>query len=204
MASRNTVRQFDTQAYYHIYNRGVEKRTIFADEEDYAVFLAMLKRHLSEGVHKDKSGRPYQQYRDIELLAFCLMKNHYHLFIYQNNDAQAFSKLLRSVGTAYTAYFNRKYKRVGHLFQERFKASRITTDGYLQHISRYIHLNPSKPLGYEWSSLPYYLGQRHTDWVRPARIVEMFSGPDDYRAFVKDYADQKQMLDEIKHELANF
>lgn len=202
MPARNIVKQYVPHAYYHLYNRGVEKRKIFLDQDDFSVFLALLRRHLDAEPHKDKSGREYVRY-DIELLAFCLMPNHFHLFIHQGEDPEALTKLMRSVATAYTMYFNRKYSRVGHLFQERFKASWITNDAYLQHISRYIHLNPSDYKRYEWSSLPYYLGKRKAEWVRPERILGTFDSVRDYLEFVEDYEGQKSILDELKHELAS-
>lgn len=203
MPSRNVVREFDSDAYYHIYNRGVEKRRIFLETADYIYFLGLLERHLSKTGKKDKSGRIYKQYKNIHLLAYCLMSNHFHLLIYQDKDPQEFSKFLQSVSTAYTMYFNKKYKRVGHLFQERFKASRITRDNYLEHISRYIHLNPSKPFKYRWSSLQYYLGEYQSEWLQHERILSMFAGVDAYRNFVMDYQENKLMLDELKYELAN-
>ena len=203
MASKNTIRQFDTDAYYHIYNRGVEKRSIFQDDTDYVYFLHLLERHLGNEVQKDRKGRLYIQYESLELLAFCLMPNHFHLFMYQKDDPAEFTRLLRSVCTAYTMYFNRKYERVGHLFQDRFKAVRIDSDEYLQHISRYIHLNPPKPFEYKWSSLNYYVGNKRAEWIRPDRVLEIFKDRDDYMQFVQDYEEQKIFLDEIKHSLAD-
>lgn len=203
MASRNTIRDHMTESYYHVYNRGVNKRKIFLEDKDYMVFLNLLKRYLGRQVSKDRYGREYENYfAHLELLAFCLMPNHFHLLIYQDDDPEAVTGLLRSICTAYTRYFNQKYKRVGHLFQDRFKASRIENDSYLEHISRYIHLNPHQPETYAWSSLPYYLIQKQADWVRPDRIKELFEN-DNYLLFVQDYKAHKTMLDEIKHELAN-
>ncbi len=203
MASRNTIRQYDVNAYYHIYNRGVEKRKIFVDDEDYTVFLAMLKRYLDSEEHKDRSGRIYNRIEGLELVAFCLMPNHFHLFVHQIDDPRAFTKLLHSVCTAYTSYFNRKYKRVGHLFQDRFKASRVTNEDYFMHITRYIHLNPGKPVGYQWSSLEYYLGNKSADWLHPDKVLSSFSSPQDYLKFVRDYIGYKKQLEEIKYSLAD-
>lgn len=203
MPSKNVIRHYDSDAYYHIYNRGVEKRDIFLDEEDYGVFLSLLKRHMDDKPHQDKSGRQYEQFKDIELLAFCLMPNHFHLFIFQGDDAQAFTKLMQRISTSYTMYFNRKYNRVGHLFQERFKASRITSDDYLQHVSRYIHLNPREPFSYKWSSLPYYEGKLQAAWLKPQKAMAQFNNFKDYQQFLKDYQGQKKILDELKRELAD-
>ena len=122
MPSKNSIRVYSADAYYHIYNRGVNKSDIFIDSTDYAVFLSFLKRHLSDKSEKDAKNREYANYsNEVELLAFCLMPSHFHLLIHQKTS-EAFTMLLRSVCTAYTMYFNKKYKRVGHLFQDRFKA----------------------------------------------------------------------------------
>lgn len=202
MPSRNLEKIFIPQAFYHVYNRGVEKRDIFLDDDDYAVFLNLLKRYLSNKPAKDTKGREYEWlYPDLELLAFCLMPNHFHLLLYQNNAA-AITRLMRGVCTAYTMYFNRKYKRVGTLFQDRFKASHIQDDAYLQHISRYIHLNPQDFENWSYSSLSYYLGNKSASWVRPTKILELFEG-DSYLNFVRDYTEYKRSLDELKHQLAN-
>lgn len=114
------------------------------------------------------------------------------------------TELLRAVMSSYGLYFNRKYKRVGPIFQSRYKASRITADPYLQHISRYIHLNPKIWQDYAYSSLPYYLGQRSAEWINPTAILDIFShNRNEYLSFVRDYKAQKQMLDELKWELAD-
>lgn len=85
---------------------------------------------------------------------------------------------------------------------DRFKASMINQDAYLEHISRYIHLNPPNYRNYEWSSLPYYLGNKQAGWVKPGRILELFVD-DDYASFVADYEGNKRMLDTLKEDLAD-
>jgi len=99
-------------------------------------------------------------------------------------------------------YFNKKYTRVGHLFQGRFKASRITTDEYLVHISRYIHLNPKDYLNWQYSSLPYYIRGWETEWVRPEKIYGLYEWGS-YEKFLEDYVGYRDTLSELKHELAN-
>lgn len=101
-------------------------------------------------------------------------------------------------------YFNKKYKRVGPLFQGRFRASLITSDSYLQHISRYIHLNPSTYKNWPYSSLPYYLGLQTAEWCQPDRILDLFRDRQEYENFVADHEAHKKQLDDIKHELANY
>ena len=201
MPSRNRVKVYIPDSYYHIYNRGLNKQHIFKDDYDYSVFLNLLKRYLSNESIKDKMGREYGSLNDrIELLAFCLMPNHFHLLIYQH-DELAMTALLRRVGTAYSTYFNKKYRRTGPLFQERFKANRISKDEYLIHISRYIHMNPSDYKNWEYSSLAHYLDKNKAGWIKPEKILSLFEG--DYMNFLEDYEDNKRILDEIEIELAN-
>lgn len=203
MPSRNRIKQYVDESYYHVYNRGVDKKVIFKDKDDYAVFLNLLKRYLDDKPSKDSSGREYEWlYHEIELLAFCLLPNHYHLLLYAK-DASAMTRLLRGVATSYSIYFNKKYKRVGPLFQDRFKASWILRDNYLVHISRYIHLNPKQWRTWGFSSLPYFIGKNNAAWVRPQRLIDLFEG-EDYLAFVSDYESYKNELDELKQELANY
>jgi putative transposase len=101
-------------------------------------------------------------------------------------------------------YFNKKYKRTGPLFESRYKASLITEDAYLEHVTRYIHLNPRDWRYYDYSSLPYYLQQISDEWVRPERISSRFARPATYLEFVQDYIQNKELLDILKHELADF
>jgi len=173
------------------------------DEQDYTVFLNLLKRYLSKETTSDKYGRDgVTYYGSIELLAFCLMPNHFHLLLYINEKPFDIAELLRRLSTSYAVYFNKKYNRVGSLFQGTYKAVRINNDSYLQHISRYIHLNPKDYKVWEFSSLPYYSGVKQAEWVRPERILEVFDG-NSYEEFLQDYEDQKAMLDEIKYDLAD-
>lgn len=203
MPSRHSIKTYIPNTYYHIFNRGVGKRTIFKEQKDYIVFLNLLKRHLSLQPISDRQGREYPWYaKDIQLLAFCLMPNHFHLLVFQS-DETAMTRLMRSICIAYTMYFNKKYKRVGHLFQDRFKAAIIDNDSYLQHISRYIHLNPESYQDYKWSSLPYYKAKMAAEWIKPDKILEIFDSREEYEIFLNDHKDHKQMLDEIKESLAN-
>jgi putative transposase len=203
MPGRNIIKEYASDQYYHVYSRGVAKQQIFLDEDDYAAFLHLLKRYLSPGKSVSKARVTYPSYYGrAELSAFCLMSNHVHLLIYQT-DEKALPELMRSVMTSYSMYFNRKYKRVGPVFQSRYRASRITSDSYLDHISRYIHLNPREWLEYPYSSLKYYLGKAEAEWVAPKKILDLFPSTDQYLEFVKDYEGYKDMLDEIHWELAD-
>lgn len=201
MPIRNTTKQYDAPAYYHIYNRGAGNTPIFLDDQDRTKFLSLFARHLDpHDESKMTDGTVYAKY-DVELIAYCLMGNHFHLLLYQESNPQAITQLMRSVATAYTMYFNRKYKRYGHLFQSIFKASRIVNDAYLLHITRYIHMNPRNYLRYKWSSLAYYLGRDESLWVHPERVNDMT--PKQYHEFLASYEGKKVELEVIKSELAD-
>lgn len=203
MPSRNIYKHYLPDTYYHAYNRGLNKQPIFLDEHDYTVFLGLLKRYLGTQPEIKSNRQPHPSYRDhVELLAFCLMPNHFHLFMYQT-DPEGMKQLLKSLSVSYNMYFNKRYRRVGPLFQQRYKAVNITDDSQLLHISRYIHLNPDAYNTYKWSSLPYYVGTKQADWLQPGRILEQFNGPADYQQFVDEYKDRRDELALLKDELAD-
>jgi putative transposase len=203
MPSRNVLKVDVTDSFYHVYARGNSRGKVFPEAEDYEQFIAFLKRYLSAEEAHDQYGVSYPNfYNKIELIAFCLMPNHFHLFVYQHQQG-AMTALMRSLLTSYSRYFNKKYHRSGPLFESRFKASLISDDAYLQHITRYIHLNPRQWRTYEWSSLKYFLHHSSETWIRPKRVLVLFNGSEDYLQFIEDYTSHKQMLDILKHELAN-
>ncbi len=174
------------------------------DDKDKAVFLALLKRYLGESLSKNDRKVERPNYSDeIDLLAFCLMNNHFHLFVYQDTDEVSITKFMRSLCTSYSMYFNKRHKRVGPLFQQRYKAVRIVDDAQFIHISRYIHLNPKDYKNYEWSSYKYYQGQKQADWLKPDKIMALFGSVKEYETFVEDYIGTKEELDSLKDELAN-
>lgn len=203
MPGKNTIRYYMNDSFYHVYNRGVNKNRVFKDDEDYRVYLNLLKRYLSEEpqIHP-KNGIYPSFYKQVELLAFCLMPNHYHLLLYQKQDGGV-KELLRSLGTSYGMYFNKKYKRVGPVFQGRFRAVLVQNDIYLQHISRYIHLNPKSYAHWEYSSYNYYIGDKRAQWIKPGRILELFNSHNEYKKFLENYVDYKNTLDDLEHELAD-
>ncbi len=205
MPRKNTERTLIPHAYYHVYNRGVEKRIIFEEEYDYRVFLNLLQRYLGPDKPKDSYGRDgVTFYGQINLAAFCLIPNHFHLLLQTGEKPEILSQLLLRVGTAYTMYFNKKNKRVGPLFQSRFRSSRIHDDAYLLHISRYIHLNPKQYKEWPYSSYGYYRDGNEPDWLVTSAILELFDGDrQDYLVFVSDYEQQKEMMDELKYALAD-
>ncbi|MBU0569931.1 transposase [Patescibacteria group bacterium] len=210
MPTKNSIKTYVKNGYYHIYNRGVEKRTIFEDTEDHKVFLKYLKEYLSPPPNPEKlkveftlqgttfKGIPRQHKnfsKDIILCAFCLMTNHFHLLLKQKSK-YSIHEFMKSLGTRYAMYFNKKNTRVGQLFQGRYKAVLITKDEYLLHLSRYIHLNPQEytnDLTKAYSSYADYLGLRKTKWVKTDFILSYFNNSvikelkkvNDYKNFVE-------------------
>jgi putative transposase len=203
MPSRNILKQDAPHSFYHVYSRGLNKQQIFRDQADFVKFLRLFERYLSLAESKNEIGISFPNYFNrIELVAFCLMSNHFHLLIYQRQQS-AMTQFMRSLLTSYSMYFNKKYKRRGPLFESNYKASLISDDAYLEHITRYIHLNPRNWDAYEYSSLPYYMQQISDEWIRPERIISQFDTPYEYLRFLRDYVQHKEMLDILKHELAD-
>ena len=203
MPSRNTVRYDAPESYYHVYARGASKEVIFQDGSDKDYFLYLLSRHLSIKPVVNKQGYVYPHLRNrIELLAYCLMGNHFHLLFYQAEQG-ALSGLMKSTMLAYAIYFNRKYKRTGSLFENRFKASLINKDAYLLHVSRYIHLNPRSWKYFPYSSLKYIRKANEPEWLQTEKLLSQHKSREAYLEFVQDYEAHKQILDELKYELAD-
>lgn len=202
MPGRNTRKVFVADHFYHIYNRGWNKTRLFRDPSDYAYFETLLQRHLSLEPISDDKGREYTHMRErVDLNAYCLMPNHFHLLVYIRED-EAATKLMGSIMTAYTMYFNRKYKRRGPLCESRFKAVIILQDDQLLHITRYIHLNKLDYKLWPWSSYRDYLNTDSRDWIETAPIMSLFANKNEYRDFVDDYAELQRERDSIKALLA--
>lgn len=203
MPTKNSRKIYVAGQYYHIYSRGIDKKPLFREDSDYEFFLSLFKRYLSTEDQFNTSRVKYPSFKnDVQIIAFCLMSNHIHLLLFQKNE-QGMKKLMQSVMTSYSMYFNQKYEHYGPVFQGRYLASLIDKDNYLEHISRYIHLNPKEYLKYPYSSLQYYLGSKNADWLTIKPIMNAFKGSSDYLRFVSDYVAHKKILDEIKYELAH-
>ncbi len=204
MPSRNVIKEFGEGSYYHLYNRGVNKDRIFHDDQDYATFLNFLKRHLSKEPQSDRLGRSYKHlYKDVALISYCLMPNHFHLFVL-NKTQRGIEELMRSIATSYSIYYNKKYQRIGPLFQGRYKASLIESEHYFAHISRYIHRNPSNYRTYSYSSYQALTKGWDVKWLNEAEFWNTFDGTiEEYIDFVDDYDDFKESLDFISEDLAD-
>jgi len=147
---------FSLDEYYHIYNRGTDKREIFLDNLDKERFLKLL--FVSNGnkpfVFRDfPIGLPYVKFDRGEPItaigAYCLMPNHFHILVRETSE-NGITKFISKILTSYSMYFNKKYNRSGRLFEGTFKASHIDNDRYLKYLFAYIHLNPVKLIDKNW------------------------------------------------------
>lgn len=150
---------------YHITVRGNNKEKIFINDNDKERFLKILR------VTKEK----YQ----FALYAFALLQNHYHLLLKPVED-KTLSKIMQSLNTGYTMYFNKKYGRCGHVFQGRYKSILVEEETHLIELARYIHLNPFRAgltdelEEYEYTSYPSYLMEMNTNLIDREEILSMF------------------------------
>lgn len=217
MPAKNTRKIYQEGGYYHLYNRGVDKRTIFTDKQDYGVFLSYLKTYLipkEEPQLMQKLASPKLPWpekdkilrllrlnnfsKEITLLTYCLMPNHFHMLVKQTTP-NAIDKFMNSLHTRYVVYFNKRHKRVGTLYEGVYKAVLVESDEQLLHLSAYIHRNPYnlslkglafKRLTQQPSSLPEYLRYKKTPWVETNQILSFFSRVNpslSYKNFVISY-----------------
>ena len=147
---------FSVDEYYHVYNRGTDKRDIFLDDADRNRFIKLL--FIANGtnpfVFRDfPIGVPYVEIDRGELItsigAYCLMSNHFHILLKETSE-DGISKFIGKLLTSYSSYFNKKYKRTGSLFEGTFKATHVDSDEYLKYLLSYIHLNPVKVIDPNW------------------------------------------------------
>jgi REP element-mobilizing transposase RayT len=183
---------------FHVYNRGNNKEKIFFDEQDHRAFLFRLGLALGfteEELNKEKLiAMPYSRIRitetiknNFKLHAFCLMPNHFHLMIEQVGEIPI-SKLISKLCTSYAKYINKKHKRVGHIFQDQFKAVLIEDNPQLMWTSAYIHMNPVKdkivkhPSEYLWSSYNDYAKERNLPIINKELLLSTFG---DQKSFIE-------------------
>lgn len=188
MPSKNIIKTYVPHNYYHVYNRGVNKEPIFLENDDKQYLLNLIYNRSgfessSVNVRENRSNK--NLLGRSEILSFCLMNNHYHFLFWLDKNPAAIKTFMQNVFTAYSLYFNKKYNRIGPLFQSRYKASRIDSDPYLLHISRYIHLNPSNFEDHPYSSYQNYLGKNIHKFIKPDRILDLFKNSN-YEKFVLD------------------
>lgn len=208
------------EEYYHIFNRGVAFQPTYLVKRDYEKFLQCISYYRFNNLpsrlskflllpkdEREKVLQDLEKRNDkvIEINAFCLMPNHFHLLLKQVRDG-GISKFMRQLSDSYTRYFNVKYERVGPVFQGAFKAVHVDTDEQLIHLSRYIHLNPLASfvvkekyfIDYPWSSLKNYLNG-NPSMVNTRTILTHFKSAKEYLEFIMDQADYSKELEKIKH-----
>ncbi|MEB3292976.1 MAG: transposase, partial [Synechococcales bacterium] len=160
--------------YFHLYNRRNNYGRIFFQRENYLYFLRLLRCHLVE--------------KEVDLLAYCLMPNHYHLLV--GLELEILPMVMKSLSVAYTKAINKRFHRVGALFQGRYRSLPVSNDAYLINLCRYIHLNPVKaglvdrPEEWEFSSYLEYAGLRAGTLPAQQLIREMVGGDGRYRSFL--------------------
>lgn len=183
--------------YYHIYNRGVEKRDIFGDDFDYIRFMKSLEEFnradpigsIFEQVIRDKKDPfGHEVSKLVEIIVYCLNPNHYHLILKQVED-RGIEKFMHKVGMGYAKYFNHKYKRSGVLFQGVFKSIHIDSNEYLLYLSAYVNKNNfihgySKS-DWTYSSLLDYLGKRNGKLCGKEIILGQFKNIEEYKEFME-------------------
>lgn len=206
--------------YYHVFNRGVNKRYIFKSKYEYSRFILSLKFYnsleypirfskftmLSSDQRSEIWRRLEKEKTNSDIISYCLMPNHFHLLLKQNTE-NGISKFLGNLQNSYARYFNVKNGRVGPLFQGQFKAVKIDSEEQLLHVSRYIHLNPYSSAGvktlddlttYPWSSLPEYISTVNFPICKKDDILTNFK-KSSYKDFVLDNAEYQKTLEDIKH-----
>lgn len=195
--------------FYHIFNRGVEKRVIFIDDKDCQRFIQTLYYYQFAGPKPKFSTKKRfrinkfeKNPKIVEIICFCLMPNHFHLLVRQLKD-NGIQEFASKISNSYTKYFNTKYKRIGPLFQGEFKAVIVDSEEQLVHLSRYIHLNPyvakivEKLEEYVFSSYQEFtLGKNQFCNTQP--ILDYFNNLNQYLQFVNDYKDYARELKEMK------
>lgn len=209
--------------YYHIYNRGVDKREVFLEEKDFSRFL------LAMNLLNDKEDGAMIKWRDyknyvknanindflklnfrrreylVDIVSYCLMSNHYHMILKQRTE-KGIEKFLQKLGTSYTKYFNEKYERNGALFQGRFKSSLIKSEGLLSRLSIYVSCNSevhkiSSAKKYQWCSFPHHIGKEKNDLVRDEEFRGDFRSVSELEKYagenIADFQERKQDQDVV-------
>lgn len=176
--------------YHHVINRGVEQRNVFLDEEDFGTFTDLLCEACKE--------------YGVKVHSYALMTNHYHSLI--ETSRENLSLFMRRLNAVYAIYFNKKYKRSGHLWQGRFKSWYVTDESYLYTLIRYVEYNPlkagliKKTGMYPYSSAQYFLGNNSgpvLSCVQESVMLKSFSTDEERREFFQSGIDER-ILDEIQ------
>jgi len=207
MANRKI--SFINDNYYHIYNRGIDKRIIFENDHDFKRFQESLRLFNSPNsiwlADANQKTEVKPQDRLVDIVCYCLMPNHFHLLLKQRVDS-GIPNFMRKLGTGYSLYFNMRKERSGSLFQGTYKAKLVTDDNYLTHLSRYIHMNPVELVDsnwkvagiknkrtafdfldkFQWSSYPDFISEVSGKIISRSILHEMFT-PSSYKKFIESW-----------------
>lgn len=195
-------KKFGQGEYCHIYNRGNEKRDIFLDGQDFGFFMMRLKQNLLGENYKGLRSQALPA-DSFSLISYCLMPNHFHLLIRQNREIPT-TKLMLRLCTSYSIYFNKRYERVGHVFQDQYKQVSVGDNAYLTWLSAYIHQNPKvagmtdSPEDYKWSS--YLEFAKNIDGICDKDIIlNQFDIKNKYTTFVNESLEIIKNHKEVEH-----
>lgn len=182
-------KEFYQGGYYHIYNRGASRGSIFFSEENYLHCLKLMKKYL--------------EHYNISLIVYCLMPNHYH-FILRQDSEKSISFFMRDIFNAYVQAVNIQQSRSGALFEGRFKHIHIDKNEYVLHLCRYIHLNPvnanliSSPADWKFSNYLDWIGKRNGQLTDIDFMKDNFNTCVNYRKFVMEYQEEEDYFEKIQ------
>lgn len=202
--------RFEIGKYYHIFNRGTDKRIIFLDKKDIKRFFQSMiefnaiipaggiyRNHLKKNELRKVN---FKKNRLVSFLCYCLNPNHYHFIVSPLTD-KGIEKFMHKIGLGYTNYFNKRYKRSGNLFQGTYKAININSDEYLLHLSAYVNLNnrAHSQLRNQVSQSSWfeYLNNQKDGYCDKSIILNQFAGSEEYKKFaersLKDIKERKEI-----------
>ena len=191
---------FEIGEYYHVYNRGVDKRKIFLDEDDYSYFVHILKvfndHAPAENVRYFYRGSTSIEKRQkplIEIISFCLMPNHFHLLVKQVAD-KGIMRFLQKIGN-YTHFFNKKYNRSGVLFQGKNKSRHIDKNEYLNYLKMYIELNPLDICSPGWKEGKTLNKKKSEKFLKEYKWK---SAPNDEHFSIEPYVTSEEFLEYVR------
>lgn len=188
--------------YYHVYNRGVEKRDVFLCDRDYLRFLESTKEFnsikpiYSLYLHNQLKRKGVidvgRIQKLVEIVCYCLNPNHFH-FIIKQVEKKGISEFMKRLGGGYTKYFNYHYKRSGVLFQGKFKSARIRTNAHLLYLSAYVNRNYfihgyGDDSNWKYSSFLDYTKRGKSEICEMGVILNKFKDKKDYREFIQENA----------------
>jgi len=176
-------------ALYHVISRGNNRAPVFRDDRDRKRYLEKLSL--------------YCDGKEVHLLAYCLLTNHVHLLL--ETPKGNLSKMMQPFQTSYTVYFNKRHRRSGHVFEQRYKAFLVDKDPYLLEVTRYIHLNPvaakivERPGQYRWSSYRGYLNGKGMAGLKCEKVLEYFTGSRSRQlAGYREFVEARQVKGELE------